>query len=85
MADITARKRSRIVTLSEHWDYTQTAIANCTMYARKTRFDSKKDLMHAGGVHMRPGRPTVRRRILESWRNTKKLPKSNLLKNDINY
>jgi len=28
MADITPRKQSRIVRLSEHWDCTQTAIAN---------------------------------------------------------
>jgi len=25
--------------LSEHWDYTQTAVENCKKYARKTSFD----------------------------------------------
>jgi len=39
MADITPKKRIRFVTLSEHWEYTQTAIANCKKYARKTSFD----------------------------------------------
>jgi len=34
MAVITTRKRSRIVTLSENWNYTQTAIRNsCKRYA----------------------------------------------------
>jgi len=34
MADITRRKRRRIVTLSELWNYAQTAIANCKRYAK---------------------------------------------------
>jgi len=47
MADITPRKRSRIIALSKHWNYTQTAIANCKKYAKKTRLDLQKNLMHA--------------------------------------
>jgi len=42
MADIIPRKRSRIVTLSEHWNYAQTASANCKSYAKMTRFDLQK-------------------------------------------
>jgi len=34
MANITPRKRSRIDSLSEHWNYAQTAFANCKRYAK---------------------------------------------------
>jgi len=65
MADITPRKRSRIITLSGK----QTAIANCKRYARKTRLDLQKNLIHAG-VHISSS--IVRRHLLEAGRNIKK-------------
>ena len=36
MADITPRKRNRILALSEHCDYTQTAIANIVWVSQKS-------------------------------------------------
>jgi len=50
MADIARRKQNRIVTLSEHWDYTPASISNCKKYAGNKSSDLQKDLMRAG-VH----------------------------------
>ena len=79
-SDNTPRKRSFIVTLSEHWDYTQKAIANCKRYAKKTSFDLQKDLIHTG-IHISSS--TVRRRLLEADRKVKKQLKSSSLLNKL--
>jgi len=76
-ADITYRKRSRIVTLPEHWSYTQTATANYKCYSKTTLFDLQTDLLRAGG-HISSS--TVRRRLLEAGRKAKKPLKSSFLR-----
>jgi len=77
MAEITTKKRSRIVTLSEHWNYTQTAITNnFKRHSIKTSFDLQKDLMH-DVVHI--SLSTVRR-LVEAGRKDKKRLNCFLLK-----
>jgi len=73
------QKARRIVTLSELWDYSQTAFANCKKYA-KTSFDLHKDVMHAE-VHISSS--TVQRPVLDADRKTKKqLGKQLLTRNE---
>jgi len=69
IADIPLKTGSRMVTLSQHQDYIQTAIENCNMCARKTSLNLQKDLMHAG-VHICSS--TMRRRPLEAGRKVRK-------------
>jgi len=38
MADITFKKRSGIITLSKHWNYTQRATENCKRYTKNNTF-----------------------------------------------
>ena len=73
MGDIPPKKRSRIVTLTQHQDYIQTAIENCKNCAWKTSLDVQKVLMYAG-VHICSS--TMRRRPLEAGRIAKKPLKS---------
>jgi len=50
-------------------EYSKTARENCKRYAKKTSFDLRKNLMHAGG-HARPS--AMRRRLLKASRKAKK-------------
>jgi len=81
MADGAPRKRSRTVTLTQHWNYIRTAIENYENCARKTSLDLQKDLMYAG-AHICSS--IMRRRPLEAGRKAKKLLKSNFLLKKMN-
>jgi len=76
LASILPRKRSCIVTFSEHWNYFRKAIANRKRYTKKKSFGLQNDFMHAG---MNISSNTVRRCLLEAGRTTNKPLKSSFL------
>ena len=81
MADITPRKRNRILTLSEHCNYTQTAIANIVGVCQKPLFRIIEQQDATGSVTPRRKgkcgrkRKTTPKDDLVLLRNSKKDPR----------